>query len=179
MEDFSTPIEKFGRTKVEQSINLTAAYTAVSQTALQKLFNSITNGAFNCRANTSYHFEGEFDLSSMSATSGTFSFGFLGTAVVSSIKYFVTSSKPTAAINIPSAAFTSIVSSAASTVISSASTGVVGFARVSGIIRITTAGTLIPAFGLSVASAAVVGSNSRFCIWQVGSNTMTNTGNWT
>jgi hypothetical protein len=63
----------------EQFISNTSSYTLTSQTALQALFNATTNGAITLAASTMYFFECQFDLSSMSGTSGDFGFGFGGT----------------------------------------------------------------------------------------------------
>ena len=71
---------------LEEYVYLNAAYTLTPQTALQKLFNATANGALAVEANTSYFFECRFDISGMSITSGNFGFGFLGTAIITSLK---------------------------------------------------------------------------------------------
>jgi hypothetical protein len=180
MEDFSTPIETRGRPVIVQSLVLNDAYTTPIGTAnvLKQLFNTPINGAFNARAATTYFFECRFDLSNMSATSGSFGFGFLGSATITSQKWdslatklnvLTTATAPVATVN----------NTATNNLLTGANTLRLGWARVWGVVRINAAGTLIPSFSLGVAAAAVVGRNSFFKIYQVGSNTMTNTGFWT
>ena len=66
----------------------------------------------------------------------------------------------------------------ANTALATASTNTVGFAVIKGQIRVTVAGTIIPQVSLGVASAAIVGANSYFRIYPVGSATVTTVGNW-
>ena len=158
-----------------QWIRLSSTYTLTSQTALQKLFNSTTNGAFTAASSTAYFFECVFDLSSMSATSGNFQFGFLGTATFTSISYMAIASKT--ALTAATAQNTTFKVATAS-VLTSSNTTTTGHARISGIINVNAGGTIIPAVGLSIAAAAVVGINSRFSITPIGTNTQTSTGNF-
>lgn len=167
---------KIGEFFTEQFLALTTAYTTASgSVALQKLFNVPTNGLFNVSAATSYFFEGEFDLSAMSATTGTFSFGFLGTATLTSVKYTAQAVK--SAIGTPTSPLMTTAAVATITALVATNTNTVGHATVQGIVRVNAAGTLIPAFAISVASAAVVGVNSWFRLVPIGSNTLTNSGN--
>ena len=162
---------------MEEYVFLSATYTLTSQTALQKLFNSSTNGALTVDAATSYFFECEFDLSAMSVTSGSFSFGFGGTATLTSLKYTSVASKT--AIGTPSTAQITTATVATATGLVSASITATGHAIIKGIIRINAGGTLIPSVGLGIASAAVVGINSWFRIVPIGTNTNTQFGAWT
>lgn len=166
---------KVGEFFTEQFMALTTAYTGTSTTSLQKLFNVPTNGAFNVSAATSYFFEGEFDLSAMSSTTGTFGFGFLGTATITSVKYTAESIK--SAIGTPTAPLMTTAIAATATQLNATTTNTVGHARLSGIVRINAAGTLIPAFNVSVAAAAVVGVNSWFRLVPIGTGTTTSSGN--
>lgn len=159
-----------------QFIRLTSTYTLTSQTGLQKIFNSTTNGAFTAAGSTSYRFEVEFDLSSMSATSGNFGFGFLGTATLTSVKYVSTASKT--AIGTPSTTQITTSSVATATGLVSANTTTTGHARITGIVAVNAGGTLIPAVSLGVAAAAVVGVNSYFSLTPIGTNTQTSTSNF-
>ena len=161
----------------KQYTSLVNPYTMTSATTLQKLFNVPTNGAFNAKAGTTYYFECSFDLSAMSALTGTFSFGFGGTATITSIKYNATAQK-TAALGIPATTQTSRVTTAASTVLVTTSLITTGTAYITGIIRVNTAGTLIPSTALSVAAPAIVGANSFFIINPIGTNTTTTVGNF-
>ena len=165
----------------EQFVALTAAYTLTSQTTFQKLFNATANGQLTVPAATSYFFECEFDLTALSATSGTFSFGFGGTATITSCKYYVKAQKAyaTGALSTAGAAWQeAVITTSAATVLVTASTTTTGAAYLRGVVRSNAAGTLIPQITLSVANAAIVGVNSWFRLTPVGSNTVTNVGNW-
>ena len=157
--------------------NPNATYTLTSQTALQKLFATTTNGALTVEAATTYFFECEFNLSAMSATSGAFSFGFLGTATFTSLKY--TSIAAKAAIGTPSTTqiVTSTIATAQALVAVSVST--TGHAFIRGMIRTNAGGTIIPAVALGIAAAGIVGVNSWFTLNKVGTNTGTFFGAWT
>lgn len=160
----------------EQFMSLTATYTLTSQTALQKIFNATTNGALTVQASTSYFFECEFDLSAMSASSGDFSFGFGGTATLTSLKWTSDASKN--AVGTPSTSQMVTATVATATSLVTANTTTTGHAYITGIVRVNAGGTLIPQVGLGVAAAAVVGTNSWFRITPIGTNTVTNVGHW-
>lgn len=162
---------------LEEYVFLNAAYTLTSATTLQKLFNATTNGAVQVEANTSYFFECRFDLSAMSATSGVFGFGFLGTATLLSLAY--TSEAAKAAITTPSAPLFTTVKTAASTALVAANVTTTGHAFINGVIRINAGGTLIPSVSLGIAAAAIVGINSYFRIVPIGTGTQTSAGIWT
>ena len=151
--------------------------TLTSQTALQKLFATTTNGALSVEAATTYFFECEISLTAMSATSGNFTFGFLGTATFTSLKYTSMASKT--AIGTPSTAQITTATVATATGLVSANTTTTGHAFITGILRINAGGTLIPAVGLGVAAAAVIGANSWFRIIECGTGTNTFFGEWT
>lgn len=147
----------------------TSPYTLTSQTALQKAFNIGTNGALDAKVRT-YKFEGLISLSSLSSSPGTISFGFLGTATVASIRYTHMSMKGT----LVSTPFSSLVTTVNQTVLSNANSNTAGYIQISGIVRISGAGTFIPAVGMSVAAAAVVDANSYFAFTELGTDTATN-----
>lgn len=155
---------------LESFITLTSSYTGATQTALQKMFNSTTNGAFTASDNTTYLFECGFNISGMSASSGMFNFGILGTATISSINYISSATKGVTLV--------AIGSTASATGLTTNTTTTTGGAMISGKIIITTGGTIIPAFGLSVSAGATIGSGSWFRIWPIGTNTVTSYGNW-
>jgi hypothetical protein len=162
---------------LEEYIFSNASYTLTSQTALQKLFNSTANGAVAVEANTSYFFQCRFDLSAMSATSGNFGFGFLGTSTIASIAYTANASK--SAIGTPTASLLTTAKVTTSTGLVVANVATTGHVTIQGIIRTTLGGTLIPSVSLGIAAAAIVGINSYFRIVTIGSNTQTNIGPWT
>jgi hypothetical protein len=166
-------------TDIEQFVALTAAYTLTSQTTLQKLFNATTAGALTVNAATSYFFECSFDLTAMSGTTGTFSFGFLGTATLTSVRYVSAAQKADAVNTAPPVTAQMVTSTqAAATVLVATSTTTTGGAVIKGIVRVNAAGTLIPATAISVATTAVVSVNSWFRLTPVGTNVVTNVGNW-
>jgi hypothetical protein len=164
----------------EQYAFLTSTYTLTSSTSAQALFNvgSSSTGKLTVPAATAFFFECEFDLSSLSATSGTFSFSLGGTATYSYVKYW-SSAQKSAVISTLATWQSAVIVTSSATALVSASTTTTGAARLSGIIRTLAAGTLIPTITLSQASAAVVGSGSWFRIWPAGASTATTAGFWT
>jgi hypothetical protein len=160
-----------------QFISLTSTYTLTSQTAAQKAFNSTTNGAINVKAGTSYFFEGLISLTAMSATSGSFGFALGGTATLTSVSWTSNSVKATATATAATNQMT-FNTLASNTTVATASTGTVGYMFVKGIVRINATGTLIPSISLTRAAAAVVGINSYFRIVPIGTDIITNVGNW-
>lgn len=179
---FTHAVNERGAINVEQWCRLSAAYTLTSQTAAQKLFNSTTNGAVTVAGSTTYQFECEFDLSSISGSSGTFGFAIGGTATLTSVKWWSLASKSVLNTQQPtnSATTASILmnTSAANVALTPANTVQTGYAFIRGIIPVNAGGTIIPQVSLGVANAAVVGVNSFFRLWPVGSNTAVSLGNW-
>ena len=158
----------------EQFITLTSAYTTVSgPTTAQKLFNTSTNGAVTLPVGT-YAFECEFNLSAMSATSGSFGFALGGTATLTQYWTAIANKAAFATATAPQTTF----NTAANATLATANTTGTGYAKISGMIRITVAGTVIPQFSISQAAAAIVGLGSYFRIKPMGSSTVTTVGNW-
>jgi hypothetical protein len=174
---FSHDVGARGVIEANQFISLgSAPYTLTSQTAAQKLFNSTANGQFNAKANNTYYFEGFFELTGMSTTSGTFGFALGGTSVVSSI-HWVSSASKSALTTATTPYMTSNITTS-NTALTAANLIATGYAYIKGIVRVTTAGTLIPQVSLSVASAAVVSVNSWFKITPAGTNAVNYMGNF-
>ena len=168
-----------GVLRTEQMVVLGTAYTLTSQTAAQKLFNATTNGAVTLPIGT-YQFECAFSLSSMSATTGGFGFAMVaGTAVVGSQGWWAWADKAA-----PTTGSNALMSynTAANTALVTTNTTTTGQAFIRGIIKITTAGTVIPSVSLSVANAAIVGINSYFKIAPIANSGTAATnfaiGNW-
>lgn len=162
----------------EQNMILNTTYTLTSSTSAQQLFNGTTNGAITLQPGT-YLFECEFDLSSLSATSGTFGFGFGGTATLGAVKFTANSFKSATPATPSVYLGTSATVSSSLNQLQAATTTTTGAASIKGVVRVTAVGTLIPQTALSVASAAVVGANSRFRIWpSYNSATGTFIGDW-
>ena len=157
----------------EQLQVLSAAYTLTSSTSAQKLLNATTNGTVTLPVGT-FEFECNFSLSSMSSTSGSFGFA-LGGTFVGTQAWQAIAQKGTAGT--AGAAYQTF-KTAANTALVTANTSTAGSAWIRGIIRVTTAGTVIPQTSLTVAAAAIVGANSHFRLWPVGSSTVTTVGNW-
>lgn len=174
---FSGESSQRGVVNASQFITLTGNYTTVSgSTALQKLFNAPTNGALTVGGNTTYLFECNFDLSALSGTAGTFSFGFLGTATYSLVRYTAIANKTALTVQTASSHTRGTVATAV--VITASNTTTTGYALIKGKIIIGSGGTIIPAFAVSQASAVVVQSGAYFMLQPIGSNTVQSVGNW-
>lgn len=174
---FTHAASERGALSTEQWICNTSTYTLTSQTAAQKIFNSPSNGQVTVAGSTTYQFECEYDLSAMSSTSGSFGFAIAGTATLSSIKFVALARKGTTLSTSAGAEITLNVI-ASNVALTAAGTTVTGVACIRGLCRVTTGGTIIPQVSLGVAAAAVVGVNSYFRIWPVGSDTAISVGNW-
>lgn len=164
----------------EQFIALTSTYTLTSTTSTQKLFNVPANGALTVKAATSYFFECDFSLSSMSATSGNTKFDVLGagTATLTSVAWSAIGLDATTPGTAAAVGGSFTATNISSGDIVTAGTGTAMFARIQGIIRINASGTIIPSVALTTANAAIVGVNSFFRIRPIGSNTVASVGNW-
>lgn len=164
-------------TNNEQIQILTATRTFTANTSAQAIFNATANGAITLAASTSYEFEMLVVANSFSASAHTINIGFGGTATYTAVDYvFFTSPGP---ISGPTAQSNGYVSTnAASAVIASTTTnGFVGYFR--GIIRINASGTVIPQLTqVTNSAAAVVQIGSFFRCWPIGTDTVTNIGNW-
>ena len=176
---YSAQAASRGIVLTEQLITLTTAYTTPLGVAnsLKQLFDTSTNGALTVVGNTTYFFECAFIITSMSASSGTFSFGFGGSATISSIAYICQGLKGGTT---DAAAISNVrqVSTAQVIGLSLANNSTTGWAFIQGKIIITTGGTITPAFSLSVAAAAVNNAGAWFKLKPVGTNTVTTVGNW-
>lgn len=166
-----------GVLREEQFITLTSAYTIPTEGGgLRAMFNSPTNGTVTVKSNTSYWFECVGSLSSLSATSGTVSFGFLGAASTTSIRYIILGNKGAAT---PVAATMTNVTTTSSTAYTGANITTTSQFSIRGKIVVETGGTLIPAIGHSVIANPIVGINSTFRIYPIGNQTVQSIGNWT
>lgn len=161
-----------------QHITLTTAFTtAGGTTALQKLFNSPTNGTLTVAGSTTFYFECIFSLTAISASSGTFSFGFGGTATFTRVMYHAYANK-LGSFTGQSPLFTLGTAAAATIISGTGNVNTTGWASITGKVVVGTGGTLIPSFATSVAAASIVGNDSYFKIWPAGSNTVQSVGNW-
>lgn len=150
----------------------TANFTyAVTSGTLTKAFNVGTGsgGAFNADART-YFFDGFISLSGLSSTSGNVQFGFLGTATVSSLRYTPLATKAA----VPSAALSGNITVATTTAVTTSTTTTTAILRVTGMIRLSASGTLIPAISASQSAGSVVTeANSWFAFEDLGANNAT------
>jgi hypothetical protein len=167
-----TALER-GVMMTEQFILQTSNYTLTSTTAAQQIFNATTNGAVTLPVGT-FEFECQFNLSSMSASSGSFGFALGGSATIN--QYWTANATKTAFAT-PTAATISY-NVAANTAIATASTTTTGFAVIQGYITVAGAGTIVPQVSLGVAATALVGAGSFFRIRPLGTNTVSRVGNW-
>ena len=167
-----TALER-GVMMTEQFILQNSNYTLTSTTAAQQIFNATTNGAVTLPTGT-FEFECQFNLSSMSASSGSFGFALGGSATIN--QYWTANATKTAFAT-PTAATISY-NVAANTAIATASTTTTGFAVIQGYITVAGAGTIVPQVSLGVAATALVGAGSFFRIRPLGTNTVSRVGNW-
>lgn len=152
---------------------LNGAFTLVSQTAAQQMFNSTTNGAVTLPIGT-YIFECEFSLTALSATSGSFGWTLAGAATFTTGWWCIADKVALVTATSPQMSY----NTAANTALTAVSTATAGYAKISGVIRVTVAGTVIPQLSQATAAATVVGINSFFRCRPVGNGTVTTVGNW-
>jgi len=154
-------------------IKLTAARTLASTTSLQSLFGLV----YNASANRTIRFRVEFDLVSLSSTSGNFSFGLLGTAGIANFNYKSNAVKTNSldavnADNFVSGQVTTAV------VISNTGTQTNGKAFITGTIVTSTAGTIDLAIATSIATGAAQVTNVSFADFKdIGPDTLSQTSN--
>lgn len=162
----------------EQFITLTSTYTLANQTAVQKLFNSSTNGTVTLVANSTYFFECCFTLTALNASSHSVGFALGGTAALTRQAWWCDACLPTTGLSTANTTQRTY-NTAANTTLVTAGTNTTFSAVIKGKIVVGTGGTLIPQVSqLTNAAAAIVGNDSYFRIWSVGANTVTNVGNW-
>lgn len=164
--------------QIDQYVVQKNAYTLTSQIEPQKLFNASTNGAITLPVGT-YQFECGFSLSSMSNATGSFGFGFGGTATFTQ----QWTSFATKAASLSSAATTQSThnTTADTSIVIASSSTPTGQALIKGILSVTVSGTVIPQVSLTVAAAAIVGAGSYFKITNynpISSATNLLVGNW-
>ena len=173
---YATPVASSRNVLVEeQTMYLTSTLTLVSQTAAQPMFKGAagsTNGALTLPAGN-YAFECFYNLSVMASSSGSFGFALAGTATFTQ-NWQTMGAK---AANLVTAASPQVTyNTAANATIVTASTATAGWAKVTGAIRVSVGGTIIPSVSLGAAAAAVVGIGSYFRIRPTGAGGFV--GNW-
>ena len=156
-------------------INNNATYTLTSTTAAQALF-SAGAGTITLAAGL-YEFECFFALGSMSGSSGSFGFVLGGTATATA-RWVADASMPSATNNTPTAGYQTFSTLAGTTALTANSTNGNGVAMIKGLIRISSAGTIIPQVSLTVAAAAVVQLDAFFKVSPLGAAAVGSVGNW-
>lgn len=159
---------------------LQSAYTLTSTTSSQKLFNSTTNGALTLTTGI-YRYEALIQLTSMSATSGNASFSILGAGTATLARQVIhavgtdntTTSNPAA----QNGTFT-VAASVTTANMTSGGTGTALGVEISGIIDVTTAGTIIPSVALFTAAAAIASAGNYFRCYRIGPTATATLGNW-
>lgn len=160
---------------------LDADNTMTSQTTAQPIFDGgggSATGAVDVPTGL-YEFEMLIHLTGISATSGTVEFSFDGTSTRNSFIWKSSGGRyaDVAAPNVLIGRFYSSRQAFAIT-LSNASTVTTGWYYITGMMRISAAGTVIPSLRTSVAAAAVVKQNSYFKLNKLGTNTASNVGRW-
>lgn len=166
----------------EQFVILTSDNTLTSQTAVQPLFNGgggPSNGALTLVPGT-YMFEAQFHLSGLSSTSGTFGFALGGTATKTE-KWSSLANKDPDFFGTPSNG--DLIFKAATGPITDLTTtdqSTQGWAKISGVIRVTVAGTIVPQVSTTQnpSSPFKCLANSYFKITSMGASNVAYTGNW-
>lgn len=168
----------------EHFVARTGTKTMTSNTSLQSIFGGgtggLTNGALTVDAATSYYFECLLSVTAMSSTTGNFGFSLSGggTATFTSAGFFTTGYDNTTLTTPGSGGGVYNGTSAITTNIVIASTTTGAAALIKGIFRINGGGTIIPSIQLTTAAAAVIGADSWFKCYPVGTNTVVSVGNW-
>lgn len=166
----------------EQFICLSSDYTLTDGSAAQKAFNSSTNGALTVQGSTTYLFAALYMGTNTGTTSHLWGVLFGGTATFTSGAYIANGRTATAANAYGTSGTVSTTTPGtvigATTASTSATENVTIELR--GVLRINAGGTLIPQIQFSAQPNGTekMLANSFFRIWPVGSNSVTNVGNW-
>jgi len=182
---YATPIASNRAVNViEHFVARTGTKTMTSNTSLQAIFSGgtggLTSGALTVGASTSYFFEMSINVSGMSSTAGNMGFSIVGagTATFTSAAWHAFGYDNTNQNTAGNAGTSWQSTQGASGNIIAAATGTAASAIVKGIFRINGAGTIIPSIQLTTASAAVIGVDTWFKCYPVGTNTVISVGNW-
>lgn len=164
-----------------QFLTLTSDYTLTSTIALQKVFNSSTNGAITVASNTTYHFTIVIVATGLAATSGTISFGLGGTATFTNNYTWNGITMKQSALSTPATAqlvFDKQTVTGNSNILTTNTGGTAFQTIIIGQMRINAGGTIIPQIALGIAATATIDASSRFTIIAIGTDTVKTIGNW-
>lgn len=161
---------------------LQSDYTLTSTTASQKLFNATTNGALQLTSGI-YHFDAFISITGMSGTTGNGAFSIIGAgsaniATARTVMHAVGIDATTTGTPAAQGGAFVQAANAFTTNTVTAGTGTAMGVRISGVIDVTVAGTIIPSIALQTASAAVVKAGSFFRIQRIGNTATATLGNW-
>jgi hypothetical protein len=166
----------------QQFITITSAYTfPTSITTAQKIFNAPTNGTVTVKASTTYFFECSIYLTNLSATTtnGWFGFALGGTATFTSLVWHSIAQKATTSTTPAAPNYTLNVNPSNANISNpTGNAGTIGYATITGMIRINAAGTIIPQVLLGVGALATVTLGSYFKITAAGTSSVQSVGNW-
>jgi hypothetical protein len=150
------------------------AHTLENQTASQPAFNNPSDaGAFNAETGI-YEAEGYISVTGLSSTSGTISFGFDGTAAYGRASGLIEARKASSGALEVTTLFTTTPTPVACV---TASVNTVAQIKFKIRLRVTTAGTIVPAIAMSQAAAASVAQESWCTFTRI--NARTSSGNFT
>lgn len=149
---------------VEYFCSQQVPYTLTSTTASQKLFNTSTNGSLTLPVGT-YRYNCNLYVSNNTGTTSNLVFGVLGsgTATSSGLGYvYGFDAAANAATTLNGSYF--IGNTSSNTVSVTGTTATLIQLNISGILKVTVAGTIVPSVKLTTAAAAVVEANTSFTI---------------
>ena len=184
---YGTPVaSNRGVSPTEHFVARTGTKTMTSNTSLQAVFSGgtggLTNGALTVPALTSYFFECSLNLSAMSGTSGNLGFSIVGagTATFTSAAWHSFGFDATTQTTASATGYGGIWSSSQAQTgnIVLAATGTACSVFIKGIFRINGTGTIIPSVQLTTAATAIIGVDTWFKCYPVGTNTVVSVGNW-
>jgi hypothetical protein len=158
----------------EQIQILSGTYTLANNTNPQALLNATAAGALTVQASTAYLFECVAEITGLSSSSHTISFGLGGSAGFTSIFYEAITGSSSGGNG---AMFP--VATAAATAVTGSVTVTTFQAVIKGIMRISTGGTIVPQVTQNTASAAAtVAAGTYFRAWPIGAGSVTSVGDW-
>ena len=137
-------------------------------TALQKCFGSTANGSITLKPNTLYSFKLIYSVSGISATMGSFSFGFLGTFAASSNIYYLSNSARATNEIAPATLLIAIGRDSTAKAITTSSTLTNARGIIEGMIQTPSgSGYITPAFAFGNASSAIFSAGNIFLIEEI------------
>jgi len=167
----------------EQIQVLSGNYTLTDTASAQKAFNASTNGALTLAGSTTYEFEGQYIITNTGTNAHTWGVLFGGTGTITSATMMVrgrTGTTSAATFTADLSGYTTDITTVLVSTASSTSATEFVILSLRGILRVNAAGTFIPQVKLSATTGGTITmlANSFIRFWPIGSNTVTNVGNW-